>query len=214
MNLNPFRKAYSSDMAPPSLEEQRRSSRFKMGLIVLSVAGAASFGGYMLAEREHSVRRVERPLDASINPIDKDLGGTPDEDVSGTSWALLRKARAGDGDAQYEIAHWYLANRPEEPTGMRWMMAAARNGHPAAVGWMVYLYGNGDNRAVDRIRSAGWAIIAREIGAPLPDHSRPVAYISGLSEADLRRAEIVAESFRVEVRNNYRRRLATRNGGS
>lgn len=204
--MNPFKKKYDEDMAPPSEGERRRGDRFRTFMLLLAVAGAASFGGYMLAKDEKpSIKRVASPT----IPIDEDLVGSTASTTDGASWLLLRQARNGDGDAQFEAAQWYLQNRPEEPTGMRWMMAAARNGHPGAVGWMAYLYAEGENRPVDRIRSAAWAMIAAEIGAPLPDRRKVLAYLTGLTEGDRKKAETVADTFRVEVRSNYQRRRAT-----
>lgn len=204
--MNPFKKQYDEDMAPPSDVERRRTDRFNGFLLLLSVAGAASFGGYMLAQKE---RRDIKPVASAVIPIEEDLVGSTESSTDGVAYLLLRQARNGDGDAQYEVAQWYLQNRPEEPTGMRWMMASARNGHPGAVGWMAYLYAEGDNRPVDRIRSAAWAMIAAEIGAPLPDRRKVLAYLTGLTEGDRKKAETVADTFRVEVRSNYQRRQAT-----
>lgn len=207
--MNPFKKQYDEDMAPPSAGERRRADRFKGFLLLLSVAGAASFGGYMLAQKEqHTIK----PVASAVIPIEDDLVGSTASSTDGVAWMLLRQARNGDGDAQFEVAQWYLQNRPEEPTGMRWMMASARNGHPGAVGWMAYLYAEGDNRPVDRIRSAAWAMIAAEIGAPLPDRRKVMAYLTGLTESDRRKADTVADTFRVEVRSNYQRRAATGKG--
>lgn len=207
--VNPFKKQYDEDMAPPSDVDRRRTDRFKGFLLLLSVAGAASFGGYMLAQQE---RRAIKPVATAVIPIEQDLVGSTEPTTDGVGYLLLRQARNGDGDAQYEVAQWYLQNRPEEPTGMRWMMASARNGHPGAVGWMAYLYAEGDNRPVDRIRSAAWAMIAAEIGAPLPDRRKVMAYLTGLTEGDRKKAETVADTFRVEVRSNYQRRQATGKG--
>lgn len=203
--MNPLKKQIEADMAPPSDEERRSADRFKNGLIILAVAGAASFGGYMMAPREEL---EEEPVAAPEVPIADYLRGTPSEEASGASWAQLKLARGGDADAQFEVAQWYLSNRPEEPTGMRWMMAAARNGHPEAVGWMAHLYADGENRSVDRIRSAAWAMIAAEIGAELPDRRRVMAYLAGLTDADRAKADHVASIYRVEVRANYQRRVA------
>lgn len=203
--MNPFAKRQDQDMAPPNEGDRRSADRFKVFMLLLAVSGVASFGGYMLAKKEPV---VVGPIAHASIPIEQDLVGSVEPTDDGVSMLLLRQARNGDGEAQFSVAHWYLSNRPEEPTGMRWMMAAARNGHPEAVGWMAHLYAEGENRPVDRIRSAAWAMIAAEIGAPLPDRRRVMAYLTGLTESDRRKAETVADTFRVEVRSNYQRRLA------
>lgn len=54
---------------------------------------------------------------------------------------LLKKAQAGDADAQYKIARFYLPNgKAVSEEGMKWLTKAAENGHAFAQWVLQYTY--------------------------------------------------------------------------
>jgi len=80
---------------------------------------------------------------------------------------LLKKAKAGDVDAQYQLAYCYHAGKgvPRNPDEcVRWYTLAAMQGHAASQHNLGVLYLTGDGVEKDYEQAYTWGILAAENG--------------------------------------------------
>ncbi len=97
---------------------------------------------------------------------------------------LIKRAEAGDVDAQLELGKRYMQNpggQPNPTEALRWLLKAAEAGNPQAQFNVGVMYERGIGTVIDPVKAVQWYRKAAEQPVPVPTaiHNLALLYING-----------------------------------
>jgi len=128
----------------------------------------------------HAATSVEVANDA---PIDEGIIAVDNEDYAGAFTVFSRLAKAGNAEAQYNLAMLYRTGKGVKKdlnASFRWFQQAAEQGVSDAQYYLAYMYDNGETVEKNLSKAFEWYRKAAEQGQGLAQINLGVIYADGI----------------------------------
>lgn len=121
---------------------------------------------------------------AGTSPASSPAPGGPLVAQNDTTPNLIKRAEAGDVEAQLELGKRYMQNpggQPNPTEALRWLLKAAEAGNPQAQFNVGVMYERGIGTVIDPMKAVEWYRKAAEQPVPVPTaiHNLALLYING-----------------------------------
>jgi hypothetical protein len=145
-------------------------TRLLLGFVFISVPAVA------VNAEPAADAAAESPMDVGIAAVEK-------EDYDKAFSVFLKLAKAGNAEAQYNLAMLYRAGKGTKKDlseSFRWFKQAAEQGISDAQYYLAYMYDNGEGVGKDLQKAFEWYRKAAEHGQGLAQINLGVIYANGL----------------------------------